>query len=47
MRNSGTSVVWTTVALVYGALVLFPIFWIASMAVKPTDVMFADRKSVV
>ena len=41
MRNSGTSVVWTTVALVYGALVLFPIFWIASMAVKPTDVMFA------
>jgi len=41
MRNNGTSIVWTTVALVYGALVLFPIFWIASMAVKPTDVMFA------
>jgi len=41
MRNSSTSVVWATVAVVCEVLVLFPIFWIATMAVKPTDVMFA------
>lgn len=42
MRNSSsTSLLWTTVALVYGAVVLFPIFWIATMAVKPNQVMFA------
>ena len=32
---------WTTVALVYGALILFPVFWMATMVVKPTDAMFA------
>jgi multiple sugar transport system permease protein len=35
------SVLWTTVALLYGALILFPVFWMATMVVKPTDVMFA------
>ena len=32
---------WTTVALAYGALILFPVFWMATMVVNPTDVMFA------
>jgi multiple sugar transport system permease protein len=35
------SILWTTVALLYGALILFPVFWMATMVVKPTDVMFA------
>ncbi len=34
------SILWTTVALAYGALILFPVFWMATMVVKPTDVMF-------
>jgi multiple sugar transport system permease protein len=41
MNGNRTSILWTTVALVYGVLVLFPLFWMATMAVKPTDVMFA------
>jgi multiple sugar transport system permease protein len=39
--NNRTSILWTTVALVGGALFLFPVFWMATMIVKPTDVMFA------
>lgn len=32
---------WTWVAVAYAAVVLFPIFWMASMMVKPNDSMFA------
>ncbi len=41
MRSNRPSIVWTTVAVAYGLVVLFPVFWIATMAVKPTDAMFA------
>ena len=41
MSTHRTSILWTTVALAYGALILFPVFWMATMVVKPTDVMFA------
>lgn len=33
-------VLWTMLAIVYGALALFPVLWMASMAVKPADLMF-------
>ena len=39
--NNKTSILWTTIALVAGALFLFPVFWMATMVIKPTDVMFA------
>ncbi len=32
---------WTGVTVVYAAVVLFPIFWMASMMVKPNEAMFA------
>ncbi|MBS7538955.1 carbohydrate ABC transporter permease [Ancylobacter lacus] len=32
---------WTSVTVVYAAVVLFPIFWMASMMVKPNEAMFA------
>ncbi|GLK73920.1 carbohydrate ABC transporter permease [Ancylobacter dichloromethanicus] len=32
---------WTGVTVVYAAIMLFPIFWMASMMVKPNDAMFA------
>jgi multiple sugar transport system permease protein len=32
---------WTSMAVGYAAVVLFPIFWMASMMVKPNDAMFA------
>jgi multiple sugar transport system permease protein len=35
------SLLWTGVTVVYAALVLFPIFWMATMMVKPNDAMFA------
>lgn len=35
------AVFWTTIAFAYAAVVLFPIFWMASMMVKPNDAMFA------
>jgi multiple sugar transport system permease protein len=46
MAKNGTSdnsrpLLWTTVSVAYAAVVLFPIFWMASMTVKPNDVMFA------
>lgn len=34
-------IVWTVVAVIYAAVVLFPIFWLATMTVKPNDAMFA------
>jgi multiple sugar transport system permease protein len=33
--------VWTGVVVVYAAIVLFPIFWMAVMTVMPNDAMFA------
>jgi multiple sugar transport system permease protein len=38
-RSSG--LLWTSIAVVYAAVVLFPIFWMASMMVKPNQTMFA------
>ncbi len=32
---------WTGVTIVYALIVLFPIFWMATMMVKPNDAMFA------
>jgi len=34
-------VFWTSITVVYAAIMLFPIFWMASMMVKPNDAMFA------
>jgi multiple sugar transport system permease protein len=38
---NSNAILWTTVTVAYAAIVLFPIFWMASMTVKPNDVMFA------
>jgi multiple sugar transport system permease protein len=35
------AMLWTSIAVAYAAVVLFPIFWMASMMVKPNDAMFA------
>jgi multiple sugar transport system permease protein len=35
------SLFWTAVALVYAILILFPMLWMATMMVKPTEAMFA------
>lgn len=32
---------WTGVTVLYAAIVLFPIFWMATMMVKPNEAMFA------
>jgi multiple sugar transport system permease protein len=32
---------WTSVVVCYAAVVLFPIFWMATMMVKPAEAMFA------
>lgn len=41
-RPEGTrALLWTSVTVVYAAIMLFPIFWMASMMVKPNDAMFA------
>jgi multiple sugar transport system permease protein len=33
--------IWTSIVVVYAAVVLFPIFWMAAMMVMPDDAMFA------
>lgn len=38
-RSSG--VLWTSIAVVYAVVTLFPIFWMATMMVKPNAAMFA------
>ncbi|RTL94791.1 carbohydrate ABC transporter permease [Ancylobacter aquaticus] len=35
------ALLWTSITVVYAAIMLFPIFWMASMMVKPNDAMFA------
>jgi multiple sugar transport system permease protein len=35
------SLIWTGIVVVYAAVVLFPIFWMAAMMVMPDDAMFA------
>lgn len=35
------AVLWTSIAVGYAAVVLFPIFWMASMIAKPNEAMFA------
>lgn len=35
------ALLWTSVTVIYAAIMLFPIFWMASMMVKPNDAMFA------
>jgi multiple sugar transport system permease protein len=32
---------FTSIALLYGLIVLFPVLWLAQMMVKPADIMFA------
>jgi multiple sugar transport system permease protein len=39
--ESSRGLIWTCVAVTYAAIVLFPIFWMATMMVKPNDAMFA------
>jgi multiple sugar transport system permease protein len=36
-----SSLFWTGTAVLYAAVVLFPIFWMAAMMVKPNEAMFA------
>jgi multiple sugar transport system permease protein len=43
--DNSKAILWTTVTVAYAAVVLFPIFWMASMTVKPNDVMF-ERPTV-
>ncbi|WP_375465622.1 carbohydrate ABC transporter permease [uncultured Methylobacterium sp.] len=38
-RSSGF--LWTSIAVVYAVVTLFPIFWMATMMVKPNEAMFA------
>lgn len=41
-RNEGSrGWFWTGVTVVYALIVLFPIYWMATMMVKPNDAMFA------
>jgi multiple sugar transport system permease protein len=35
------SLFWTGITVLYAAIVLFPIFWMATMMVKPNEAMFA------
>lgn len=35
------AIAWTMVVALYALVVLFPIFWMASMVIKPNDAMFA------
>jgi multiple sugar transport system permease protein len=39
--ESPGAIFWTSIAVAYAAVMLFPIFWMASMMVKPNDAMFA------
>ncbi|SCW54913.1 carbohydrate ABC transporter permease [Ancylobacter rudongensis] len=39
--EGSTALLWTSITVVYAAIMLFPIFWMASMMVKPNDAMFA------
>jgi multiple sugar transport system permease protein len=39
--ESPRAIFWTSITVGYAAVVLFPIFWMASMMVKPNDAMFA------
>ncbi len=39
--ENSNAILWTTVTVAYATVVLFPIFWMASMTIKPNDVMFA------
>lgn len=41
MNANKTSLLWTTVAVLYALVLLFPVLWMATMMVKPADVMFA------
>ncbi|MDQ0510108.1 carbohydrate ABC transporter permease [Ancylobacter amanitiformis] len=34
-------ILWTSVTVVYALIMLFPIYWMATMMVKPNDAMFA------
>ncbi|SMF37382.1 carbohydrate ABC transporter membrane protein 2, CUT1 family [Tistlia consotensis] len=40
-RAARQKVAWTLLAVAVALLVLFPVLWMASMMVKPSDVMFA------
>lgn len=40
-HGSARGLIWTCVVVAYAAIVLFPIFWMASMMVMPNDAMFA------
>jgi len=39
--TSRSTVAWTMAVALYALVVLFPIFWMASMVIKPNDAMFA------
>jgi len=41
MAENRRSLGWTCVVIAYAAIVLFPIFWMATMTVKPNDARFA------
>jgi multiple sugar transport system permease protein len=39
--GSSRGLVWTFIVIIYAAVVLFPIFWMAAMMFMPNDAMFA------
>lgn len=39
-REIGQTVLWTGLVVLYAALMLFPVLWMAAMMVKPSDSMF-------
>lgn len=43
--SNGRKLIFTALVLAYGAAILFPVFWIATMMVKPEQVMF-ERPTV-
>lgn len=43
--SNGRKLIFTALVLAYGAAILFPVFWMATMMVKPEQVMF-ERPTV-
>ena len=41
MTRGRTDLLWTSLVVLYAAVILFPVLWMLLMTVKPTDAMFA------
>ncbi|MFL5027090.1 MAG: hypothetical protein ACJ8DB_10955, partial [Microvirga sp.] len=40
-RESRAGLIWTALLAAYALVILFPVLWMALMALKPPDLMFA------